>query len=323
MNRMFTVLKEARRYEVQPMKQQEIQVPPYLQPGDKIGICATARKVFRLNMEEAAKIPQGWGLQVEFGKHLFGDVNQYSGTDEERAEDLQHFLDDPDIKAIFCARGGYGTMRIIDRLDFTEFKKHPKWIVGYSDITVLHSHVHSLCNTASLHATMPINFKLDLFSTESMRKALMGMELFYKTENKTAVINRPGKAEGQVIGGNLSLLYAMMNSDSDIDTNGKILFLEDLDEYLYHVDRMILSLKRAGKFRGLKGLIVGSMSVMRDNEIPFGKDAEEIISEHVYEYDFPVCYGFPAGHDIKNYALLFGKTAELVVEKYSAELKFL
>ena len=305
------------------MKQQEIQLPPYLKAGDTIGICATARKVARPDMEEAAKIAESWGLKVEFGANLFGDLDQYSGTDEERAADLQKFLDDPNIKAVFCARGGYGTMRIIDRFDFTAFKKNPKWIVGYSDITVLHSHVHTNYNIVSLHATMPINFQRDLFSTESLRKALMGIDLVYQTENKTNVANRPGKAEAQLIGGNLSLLYAMQNSDSDIDTNGKILFLEDLDEYLYHIDRMILSLKRAGKFRGLKGLIVGGMNDMKDNAIPFGKNAEQIIAEHIAEFDFPVCYGFPAGHDIKNYALPFGKTAQLNVGADTTELKFL
>lgn len=273
-------------------------------------------------MIEAAAIPESWGMKIEFGQHLFGDLNQYSGTDEERAADLQHFLDDPETKAIFCARGGYGTMRIIDRLDFTTFKKNPKWIVGYSDITVLHSHVHTNCSIASMHATMPVNFNLDLFSTESLRKALLGIHLSYKAENKTAIANRAGKAEGILVGGNLSLLYAMLHSDSDIDTNGKILFLEDLDEYLYHVDRMILSLKRAGKFRGLKGLIVGGMNLMRDNEILFGKNAEEIISEHIEEYDFPVCYGFPAGHDIKNYALPLGTRIHMDLQDRDAEVHF-
>jgi muramoyltetrapeptide carboxypeptidase len=301
---------------------QNIIIPPYLKPGDTIGIVATARKVFRINMEESAKIMEGWGFKVKFGKNLFGDVNQYSGTDEERAEDLQTMLDDPEIKAVISARGGYGTMRIIDRLDFTEFKKHPKWVVGYSDITVLHSHIHRNCHVATLHATMPINFKLDLFSTESLRKALMGIPQEYKTTNETSVKNREGKAEGQLVGGNLSLLYAMLHSDSDIDTEGKILFIEDLDEYLYHIDRMVLSLKRAGKFRGLKGLIVGGMNQMKDNEIPFGKNAEEIIEEHIAEYNFPVCYGFPAGHETKNYALPLGKMISLNVEGASSEVKF-
>jgi muramoyltetrapeptide carboxypeptidase len=305
------------------MKQQEFQLPPYLQMGDTIGLCATARKVFRPNMEEAAKIIEGWGFKVKFGKNMFGDVDQFSGTDAERAEDLQVFLDDPEVKAVICARGGYGTMRIVDRLNFTKFKQHPKWIVGFSDITVLHSHILRNYHVATLHATMPINFKLDLFSTESLRKALMGIALEYKTENETSVKNRPGKTEAPVVGGNLSLLYALQHSDSDIVTSGKILFLEDLDEYLYHIDRMILSLKRAGKFHGLKGLIVGQMIKMKDNEILFGKNAEQIIAEHLEEFDFPVCYGFPAGHDIKNYALPFGKTAQFNVEGDVTELKFI
>lgn len=301
---------------------QNIIIPPYLQPGDTIGIVATARKIPRINLEEAAKIPESWGFKVKFGKNVFGDVNQFSGTDEERAADLQEMLDDPEIKAVICARGGYGTLRIIDRLDFTKFKQHPKWIVGYSDITVLHSHIHRNCHVATLHATMPVNFKLDFFSTESLRKALMGIPEKYRAENKTSVKNREGKAEAQLVGGNLSLLYAMLHSDSDIDTEGKILFLEDLDEYLYHIDRMVLSLKRAGKFRGLKGLIVGGMSQMKDNDIPFGKNAEQIIEEHTAEYNFPVCYGFPAGHDVKNYALPLGKTVLLEVEKDSAGISF-
>jgi muramoyltetrapeptide carboxypeptidase len=300
-----------------------ITIPPYLKPGDTIGICATARKVFRPNMEEAAKIIESWGFKVKFGKNMFGDVDQFSGTDAERAEDLQHFLDDPEIKAVISARGGYGTMRIVDRLDFTKFKQHPKWIIGFSDITVLHSHILRNYHVATLHATMPINFKLDLFSTESLRKALMGISLEYKTENETPVENRSGKTEAPVVGGNLSLLYALQHSESDIVTSGKILFLEDLDEYLYHIDRMILSLKRAGKFHGLKGLIVGQMIKMKDNEILFGKNAEQIIAEHVEEFNFPVCYGFPAGHDIKNYALPFGKTAQLSVEGDVTELKFI
>ena len=301
---------------------ENIIIPPYLEPGDTIGIVATARKILRLNLEEAAKIPESWGFKVKFGKNVFGDVNQFSGTDEERAADLQAMLDDPEIKAVIVARGGYGTLRIIDRLDFTKFKQNPKWIVGYSDITVLHSHIHRNCQVATLHATMPINFKLDLFSTESLRKALMGIPQEYKAENQTSVKNRLGKAEAPLVGGNLSLLYALLNSDSDIDTNGKILFLEDLDEYLYHVDRMVLSLKRAGKFRGLKGLIVGGMSQMKDNDIPFGKNAEQIIEEHVSEYDFPVCYGFPAGHDTKNYALPLGKMISMEAEKESSVISF-
>src|SRR5665213_2896484 len=222
------------------MKPYEIITPPFLKSGDTIGICATARKVSRAEMEFAIQTLESWGLFVVLGKNLFEECNQYSGTDEQRVEDLQNFLDDPNIKAVISGRGGYRTLRIIDQLDFSEFKKNPKWIIGYSDITVLHSHIHTNFHIATLHATMPINFGKDNYSTESLRMALFGEPLSYKTENNSKEKNRVEICEGELIGGNLSLLYAMQNSVSDIDTNGKILFLEDLDEYLYHIDRMIL-----------------------------------------------------------------------------------
>ncbi len=305
------------------MKQHEIIVPPFLKPGDTIGICAMARKVSREEMEPAIKMLENLGYYVALGKNLFGSKDQFSGTDAERAEDLQFMLDDENIKAVISARGGYGTMRIIDKLDFKAFAKHPKWIIGYSDITVLHSHIHTHFNIATLHATMPINFGKDKFSTQTLFHALSGEPLSYRCENTNRVKNRIGMAQGHLIGGNLSLLYALQGSTSDIDTNGKILFLEDLDEYLYHIDRMMLSLKRAGKLSGLKGLIVGGMNEMKDNAIPFGKSAEEIISEYVAEFDFPVCYGFPAGHDIKNCALQLGRNVKVDVSENSAELDFL
>ena len=192
-----------------------------------------------------------------------------------------------------------------------------------SDITVLHSHIHQNFHTSTLHATMPINFKKDEYSTETLRMALFGEPLSYKAKNIGIVKNKIGIAEGQLVGGNLSLLYSMQGSVSDIETKGKILFLEDLDEYLYHMDRMLLSLKRAGKFDGIKGLIIGGMNDMKDNTIPFGKTVEQIISETVSEYDFPVCFGFPAGHDVKNYALPLGANVKLDVRVDLAELDFL
>ncbi|CAN5331769.1 LD-carboxypeptidase [soil metagenome] len=305
------------------MKTKEIHTPPYLKPGDTIGICAVARKVTREEMSPAIKMLENAGYKVALGKNLFGEFNQFSGTDEERAEDLQSFLDNPEIKAVISARGGFGTMRIIDQIDFSTFEKNPKWIIGYSDITVLHSHIHTNFNIATLHATMPINFAKDDFSTKSLFKAIAGENISYEYENSSFVKNRAGKCEGQLIGGNLSLLYALQSSLSDIDTDGKILFLEDLDEYLYHLDRMMLSLKRAEKFSGLNGLIIGGMNDMKDNQIAFGKTAEEIIAEHVADFDFPVCYGFPAGHDTKNYALPFGRKIELNVKEINAEIKFI
>lgn len=302
---------------------QRIIIPPFLKSGDTIGICAPARKVNPSEIETAIRILESWGLYVVLGKNLYGSDNQYSGTDAQRAEDLQLLLDDDNIKAVISARGGYGTLRIIDQLDFSEFSLNPKWIIGYSDITVLHSHLHKNFHTATMHATMPINFEKDKHSTETLRTALFGEPISYKAKNDSAAKNRTGIAEGQLIGGNLSLLYAMQGSVSDIDTKGKILLLEDLDEYLYHMDRMLLSLKRAGKFSGIKGLIIGGMNEMKDNTIPFGKTVEEIISETVAEYHFPVCFGFPGGHDVKNYALPFGKTVKLDVTENSAELDFL
>jgi muramoyltetrapeptide carboxypeptidase len=304
------------------MKASEINVPPYLKPGDRVGIVAPARKISREEVEPAASILRSWGLDVVYGEHLFEAENQFSGTDEARAADLQDMLDNPEIRAVICARGGYGTLRVIDQLDFTRFVFSPKWIVGYSDVTVLHSHVHTNINTATLHATMPINFLKDAESTESLRMALFGEKLQYTAENISAVTNRVGTAEGQVIGGNLSLLYALQSSRSDIDTQGKILFLEDLDEYLYHIDRMMMSLKRAWKLSDLAGLVVGGMSDMKDNTVPFGKTAEEIIYDAVKEFSFPVCFGFPAGHEVRNMALRLGQRVSLEVKEKTATLKF-
>jgi muramoyltetrapeptide carboxypeptidase len=301
----------------------DITCPAFLKSGDSIGLCATARKVSAEEMEDAIKTLESWGLYVVLGKNLYGEENQFSGTEEQRVEDLQQFFNDPNIKAVISGRGGYGTLRIIDKIDFSEFNKNPKWVIGYSDITVLHSHIHTNCHVNTLHATMPINFGKDEYSTETLRKSLFGESLSYRSENFSFVKNREGIAEGQIVGGNLSLLYSMQGSVSDLDTNGKILFLEDLDEYLYHIDRMILSLKRAGKFSGIKGLIIGGMDDMKDNTTPFGKNAEEIIAEHVAEYNFPVCYRFPAGHDTKNYALQLGRNVKLDVGEKETELFFL
>lgn len=285
--------------------------PPYLKKGDKIGIVAPARKISKEEIQFAVEAFQKWGLEVVFGKNLFQAENQYSGSDEQRASDLQAFLDDSSVKAVISARGGYGTLRIIDKLDFTKFQKNPKWIIGYSDITVLHSHIHNF-GIETLHATMPINFQKNEESVETMRKVLFGEKLSYEMQNQP--LNRKGEASGELVGGNLSLLYALQGSKSDISTDGKILFIEDLDEYLYHIDRMMISLKRSGKLSKLSGLVVGGMTDMKDNTVPFGKIAEEIIMDAVKEYKYPVCFGFPAGHQEKNLALPFGRRAKLIVD---------
>jgi muramoyltetrapeptide carboxypeptidase len=284
-------------------------IPTYLKKDDKIGIIATARKISETELAPALKIIEENGLIPVLGKNLFHSYHQFSGTDVERCADLQAMLDDNSIKAIIIARGGYGTVRIIDKIDFSNFKKNPKWIVGYSDITVLHAHINKLLGISTLHATMPINFLQDAYATETLFKALFGEKLHY--EFAAHKLNRKGKVEGELVGGNLSILYALSGSISDINTNDKILFIEDLDEYLYHIDRMMMNLKRSGKLSNLKALIVGGMSDMKDNTVPFGKTVEEIIAEHVEEYSYPVCFGFPAGHIKNNYALKMGAIAKL------------
>ena len=297
--------------------------PPYLKTGDKIAIIATARKVSPSEMETAFRIFRSWGLQVVTGSHLFGESNQYSGNDEERAADLQVMLDDKDIKAIVCARGGYGTVRIIDMIDFSAFEQHPKWIVGYSDVTVLHSHIQTQLGVETLHAIMPINYTDEGSENaiESLRKALFGETLEYSVSPQ--LLNTPGNASGALTGGNLSILYSLIGTPSDIVTEGKILFIEDLDEYLYHVDRMMMNLKRSGKLSGLKGLIVGGLTKMNDNAVPFGKQAEHIISEYATQAGIPVCFNFPAGHMADNRALILGREVQLNIDGESVSLQFL
>lgn len=288
--------------------------PPFLKQGDKIAIVAAARKISREEMQTAIKILNEWGFQVVLGKNLFKQQNQYSGSDVERAEDLQNVLDDKSIKAILFARGGYGIVRIIDKINFSKFKKNPKWLIGFSDVTVIHSHVHSLCGIETIHSPMAINFSETPSSIlTNLKKILSGSN--YEMQHAKHKLNRKGKSNGILIGGNLSLLYALNNTPSDIDTKNKILFIEDLDEYLYHVDRMMLNLKRSGKLKYLKGLVVGGMTDMKDNKVPFGKTAEEIISEHVAEYDYPVCFNLQAGHVKNNNPLILGREIELNVGK--------
>ena len=273
-------------------------------------------------MAPAIKILQQWGYEVVEGKHLLGDLNQFSGSDQERASDFQAMLDDPSIKAIFCARGGYGSVRIIDMLDFSCFRKNPKWIIGYSDITVFHSHISRHFGIQTLHGAMPINFPSDMGMNpglQSLKEILEGGLPYYQCTAHP--FNRSGKAKGMLCGGNLSLLYSLSGTASDIDTAGKILFIEDLDEYLYHIDRMMMNLKRSGKLEGLAGLVVGAMNDMNDNEIPYGKTAYEIIADAVAVYNFPVIFNFKSGHISENLGLIIGGHVEMEVgEKCS--LKF-
>jgi len=294
-------------------------LPDFLKPGDTIAIVATARKISKEELLPAITQIENWGLKVQTAPGIFNEQNQFAGSDEQRTSDLQWALDNENIKAVLAARGGYGTVRIIDEINFSSFMKNPKWLIGYSDITVLHQHIHTNCDLATIHATMPINFLKNEEATESLRKILFGEKWNYMSVPHP--LNREGIAEGELIGGNLSLIYALCGSRSDINTDGKLLFIEDLDEYLYHIDRMMMNLKRSGKLSRLKGLIVGGMTDMKDNTIPFGKNAEEIIYDMVKEFDYPVCFGFPAGHIDKNLALMFGQSQQLMVSKNHIQLK--
>jgi len=284
--------------------------PPYLKPGDKIGIFAPARKINPVELDFAVKTLENNGYKAIFSKNLFAADRQFAGTDKERADVLQELLDNDAIKAIISARGGYGSVRIIDKIDFSNFIKNPKWLIGYSDITVFHSHINKNFGIETLHAAMPLGLeKNSPDSVKGIFEVLKGNTLSYKFDIHS--MNRTGNAKDILTGGNLSVLYSLMGSKSFPETKGKILFLEDLDEYLYHIDRMMMALKRAGILENLAGLVVGGMTEMRDNEIPFGKTAYEIIREAINEYSYPVCFGFPAGHQPVNLPMIMGATLEL------------
>ncbi len=280
-------------------------MPPRLKQGDKVMLISSARKVLPEEVNSAVEVLKSWGLIVEFGDNLFEQFNQFAGSDLQRTNDLQNAINDESIKAILFARGGYGTVRIVDAINFFALTKNPKWIIGFSDITVLHAHLEKNFGIATLHSPMAFNFQK---TPEEVLEKIKSM-LFEGTQQyKVAAhpMNRKGESEGILIGGNLSIIYSLLGSVSDSDTDGKILFLEDLDEYLYHIDRMLQSLKRAGKLAKLAGLIIGGMNDMKDNLIPFGQSPEEIILDAVKEYDYPVCFGFPSGHLPVNFPLLLG-----------------
>ena len=286
--------------------------PASLKKGDKVVILSTARRISKEEVTPAINLLNEWGLEVVLGDNLYEEDNQFSGTTEQRVSDFQNALDDNNIKAIICARGGYGTVKIIDELNFSKFIENPKWIVGYSDVTVLHNHINQNYNIQTLHATMPVNFTTNTKeSLKSLQNALFGVDLNYEFD--AHLLNRNGNAEGILVGGNLSIIYSLIGTQSQLDTKGKILFLEDLDEYIYHIDRMMMNLKRAGMLKHLSGLVVGGMSDMNDNAIPYGKTAKEIILEAVQEYSYPVCFDFPAGHINNNKALIMGSKIDLNV----------
>lgn len=296
-------------------------IPNFLQKGDTVAIVATARKHVEDQLESAVEFLNELGLKVVLGSSIGLENNQLAGSDFARAKDFQDQLNNPNVKAIWCVRGGYGTVRMIDLIDFSSFQKNPKWIIGFSDVTVLHQHINRM-NIATLHAIMAVNvLKATGEAKISLKKALFGEPLKYETSPHP--LNQVGEATAEIVGGNLSIIYSLLGSKSLTDFKDKILFIEDLDEYLYHIDRMMFGLQRANVLEHLKGLIVGSMTKMHDNPIPWGKTAEEIIYERVAKYGYPILFDFPAGHIHNNCAVPFGKKAYLKVEKKGATVTFL
>jgi muramoyltetrapeptide carboxypeptidase len=296
-------------------------IPPYLKEGDVIGITSPAGYITLQDIQPAVQQITEWGFKTVIGNTIGKRDFTYGGTDEERLQDLQQMLDDKNIKAILCARGGYGAVRIIDKIDFTKFLLHPKWIIGFSDITVLHSHIHRQLHVATIHSKMCNSFPAEwsLADAEqkatilSIREALSGTTPM-KYELASNIYNVAGTAKGMLVGGNLKTIESLSASRSDITTNGKILFVEDTGEYLYSIDRMFWNLERSGKLKHLAGLIIGGFKVKEDaNEEPFGKTLYEIVSEKVVKYKYPVCFDFPVGHQKNNYALKCGVMHELNV----------
>lgn len=296
-----------------------IKIPPYLKKGDTIGITCPAGYMPKEKAQTCMDTLQQWGYQVMVGKTLGSRSKTYfSGTDEERLNEFQAMLDDDSINAILCGRGGYGVGRIIDQLDFTQFKKKPKWIIGFSDITVFHCHIHQNFGIATVHAPMAAAFNDVGFKNKyikSLKDALTGIKVKYSTTPHK--FNRTGKATGQLVGGNLALLVNCIGTKSDIKTAGKILFIEDIGEYIYSADRMLHQLKRSGKLDKLAGLVVGGFTDMKDTERPFGKTIYQVIKELVAEYNYPVCFEFPVSHSKENFALKVGVNykMEIKVEK--------
>lgn len=300
--------------------------PDYLKAGDTVVIVAPSGilKGRTGEIDQAKRLLKSWGLHVVVGKHVFKQNNHFAGIDEERCEDFQNALDDSTISAIWCARGGYGTVRILDKLDYTKFREKPKWIIGYSDITALHNQVHNE-GFESLHALMCVSLTKDLKglgeTVATFKDAIFGKPISYTLAGSK--YNRAGKVIAPVVGGNLTLLHTMLGSETSIDTSGKILFIEEIGEYKYHIDRMLQSLKRAGYFNNCAGVMVGDMSKMRRNTTVWGSSTEQLILDVLAEYDFPIVFNVPSGHEEDNRALILGRNVEMNVAKEQATLRFL
>ncbi|WMI69212.1 LD-carboxypeptidase [Mangrovimonas sp. YM274] len=300
--------------------------PEYLKAGDTVAIVAPSGilKHREDEVQDAIALLKSWGLHAKVGGHVFSQDNHFAGTDVQRAADFQKALDDPTISAIWCARGGYGSVRILDKLDYTQFKQHPKWLIGYSDITALHNQFHNL-GFESIHALMCVSLTKDVSeiqeTVDTFKKALFGESLSYTLKGSS--YNRTGKAVGPLVGGNLTLLHTMLGSETSIDTSGDILFIEEIGEYKYHIDRMLQSLKRAGYFDNCKGVLVGDMSKLRKNTTLWGTSIEQLILDALSDFDFPIAFNMPAGHEKDNRAMILGRTIEMTVTKEGTTVVFM
>jgi muramoyltetrapeptide carboxypeptidase len=297
-------------------------LPPFLKAGDKIGVVSTSNYTEQPYIDELLEILKSWQLQPVLGKTIGPRAGSFAGSDELRKTDLQQMLDNDEIKAVLETMGGYGLIRVIDQVSFNKFKNNPKWLVGYSDTTFLHSHLQGMLSTATIHGTMATDLEAGYHahSWESLRKALFGEKLAYKV--KPHPLNRAGKAESTLVGGTVSLLCNAKGTMSEVNTNGKILFLEEVGEKHFRLDSYLTSLKKAGKFAYVKGLLVGDLAEMEDDDPPFGKTPEEIVLDAVKEFDFPVAFGFPAGHGSVNKALIFGAPVQMTVSAKGTSVKF-
>lgn len=309
----------------QELTSQKLIQPPYLKAGDTVAIVAPSGIIKNRTDEitQAKQLLKSWGLEVVVGKHVFNQANHFAGTDDERCEDLQKAMDDPKISAIWCARGGYGTVRVLDKLNYTKFRQNPKWVIGYSDITALHNQIHNE-GIESIHALMCASLPEDLSSIEetisTFKDAIFGEPLNYTLEGSN--YNKTGAATGELVGGNLTMLHTMLGSKTSIDTSGKILFIEEIGEYKYHIDRMLQSLKRAGYFDNCKGVIVGDMTKLRKNTTLWGTSIEQLILDALADYNFPIAFNMPAGHEKDNRAIILGRTIQLVVDKEQTTVIF-